>query len=296
MGDTASATPARLNPVDIRAAADPFTDVVVDFYETTAALYDDWAGGVNRRAATRLAQHAAVQSNEVVIDAGCGTGLVTCQLNLDRSSGGMAIGIDIARAMLDIAERGRPANSPIVFTQGRVEELAIPTRSADVVILGQVLSLTPDPAAVVQEARRVLRPGGRIAVAECQRSLMSPVEELFITEMVRISTSRFFRVPRRPEENSRLGEPESLHDLLQEAGFADVQTSNLVMGNHTEDAESFVELMRHEGPWPHLLLDFIGPAGRDQIARFLAGAVRFLRDTERFAYQRPFTFAVARRM
>lgn len=291
MGDA-----ARLRSVTPPTDVDLFMDVVVDFYAKTAALYDDWADGVNRKAAARLAQLAAVRPDEVVIDAGCGTGLVTRELTLDRAAGGKVLGIDISPAMLEIAEATRPRGAPMVFTRGMVEDLGLPIRSADVVILGQVLALTARPEDVILEARRVLKPGGRIVISAYQRSLLSPVEDVFLTELLRLSNSSFFRIPRRSEQHALLGEPETLRDLLEDAGFSDVQLSNLVVGNHTEDAHSFVELMRLEDPWAHTVLQFTSPAERERFEQRLAGVVRFFHDAGRFVYHRPFTFAVAHRM
>lgn len=287
---------ARLPRVNPRTDADLFIDVVVDFYAKTADRYDDWADGVNRRAADKLAQLAAIQPDEVVIDAGCGTGLLTRRLALDRSAGGRALGIDVSPAMLEIAEATRPPGAPIVFSRGLVEDLGLPIRSADVVVLGQVLAYTADPEAVILEARRVLKPGGRIAISAYQRSLMSPVEDVFFTELLRLSEDTFYSIPRRSGQHALLGEPAKLRDMLEEAGFADVEIANLVVGNHTEDAHSFVELMRFEGPWPYAVLDFMGPAARARFEQKLAGVVRFFHDEGRFVYHRPFTFAVGRRM
>ncbi|MBV8196177.1 MAG: methyltransferase domain-containing protein [Candidatus Dormibacteraeota bacterium] len=280
--------------MSVQVAADPFTEVLLNFYEETASLYDGWAGGVNRKAAIRLTDLAAVQSHEVVVDAGCGTGLVSRILPVDRTMGGRALGVDISPAMLDVAEANRPHGAAVTFTQGTVEDLVLPDKSVDVVILGLVLAYTADPEAGLQEAHRVLKPGGRIAVSGQQRSLMTEVDEVFFAELLDIGST--FSVPRRREEHAMLGEPWMLQGLLEEAGFTDVRTSNLLVGNHTRDARSFIELMQLEGPWPHAVIRLMGPGARSRLEKRLTGSVRFSREDGRFIYHRPFSFAVGHRV
>ncbi|MFN2581856.1 MAG: methyltransferase domain-containing protein [Candidatus Dormibacteria bacterium] len=280
--------------MNVEAAVDTFTEVMLNFYEETASLYDDWAGGVNRKAAARLADLAAVRPDEVAIDAGCGTGLVTRMLRMDRTKGGRALGVDISPAMLDVAEANRPRGAALTFTQGTVEDLVVAEASVDVVILGLVLAYTADPEAVLQEARRVLKPGGRIAVSGQQRSLMTAVDEVFFAELLDVAST--FGIPRRRDEHGMLGEPWMLRGLLEEAGFVDVRTSNMLVGNHTEDARSFIDLMRYEGPWPHAVIHLMGPGARARLEKRLTGTVRFSKEDGRFIYHRPFSFAVGRKV
>ena len=141
----------------MQTAADPFTDLLLNFYDQTAELYDDWADGVNRRAAARIVELAAVQPDEGVIDVGCGTGLVTHALAVDHSSGGWALGVDISQAMLAVAERRRVAGSGISFVHGSAECLVLRDDAVDIVILGNVLAQTQDPEAVIREAWRTGR-------------------------------------------------------------------------------------------------------------------------------------------
>ena len=274
-------------------AVDLYTEVLLDFCAKTAATYDEWAGGVNRKAAEHLAALAAVEPDEAVIDAGCGTGLVSRALTLDRGAGGRALAVDLSQTMLDVAAAKRPPGAPITYTLGAVEDLIVPDGSVDVVLLGQVLAYTADPEAVLLEARRVLRPGGRVAVSGLQRSLMTAIDSAFIAELVDLGAT--FRIPRRGDEHALLGEPDVLRGLLEEAGFTMARTSSMVVGDHTADAHSFIELMRDEGPWPHAMVALLRPRERERLERRLTGTARFARE-EGFAYHRPFSFAVAWRV
>jgi arsenite methyltransferase len=114
---------------------------------------------------------------ERVLDLGCGAGtdsLVAAQMVGD---GGRVIGIDmtpemLAKARVAAAELGA-AN--VEFVEGEIEQLPLPDESVDVVISNGVIDLVPDKDAVFAEIQRVLRPGGRIQLADV--TIQRPVSE-----------------------------------------------------------------------------------------------------------------------
>lgn len=283
------------NPgMHVEAAADPFTAQMLDYYRATAPAYDDWAGGVHLKAAARVAQLATINAGDVVVDAGCGTGLLARVLAAERRHLGRIIGVDVSLSMLEVAETNRPRDAPVSFGRGVVEHLVLRDKTVDVVVLGLVLSLVARPEAALLEARRVLRPGGRIVISETQRSLLSEVDAMFLAELRDLGT--VFHIPDRPASHARLGEPQTLAELLHQTGFTDVQTSSMVVGNHTADARTFIELMREEGPWTYTMLNLLGPGARERLEQRLTGTVRFSEEGGPFLYHRPFSFAVGRRV
>ncbi|MBV8527331.1 MAG: methyltransferase domain-containing protein, partial [Candidatus Dormibacteraeota bacterium] len=159
----------------VETAADPFTSLLLAFYEQAAPRYDDWAGGVHRKAAARLAQLAAVQPGELVVDAGTGTGLFVRAITSAGHRAARVLGVDISQPMLDIAEANCTDDPTVTFGRGVVEDLVLRENQVSVVALGLVLSDVADPEAVLLEARRVLRPGGRVVVSEFRRSLQTEV-------------------------------------------------------------------------------------------------------------------------
>lgn len=282
------------NPrMQVEAAADPFTELMLNYYQAAAPRYDDWAGGVHLKAAARLAQLAAIQTNDVVVDAGCGTGLVARILAAERRRVGRVVGVDMSLAMLEVAETNRPRDAPVTFGRGLAEHLVLRDKTVDVVILGLVLSLTAHPEEVLLEARRVLRPGGRIVISETQRSLYSDVDRMFYAELSDLF--QLFPIPARPESHARLGEPQVLRELLEQTGFTDIRTSSMVVGNHVADAHAFIELMRDEGPWTHSMVRLLGPGARERLEHRLTGTVRFSEEGGPFHYHRPYGFGAARR-
>ena len=105
---------------------------------------------------------------EVVLDLGCGAGtdlLIAAQM---VGSGGRAVGVDMTPAMLMRARRSalemRLRN--VELHESLIESLPLPDESVDVVISNGVIDLVPDKEAVFAEIDRVLRPGGRLQLAD----------------------------------------------------------------------------------------------------------------------------------
>jgi ArsR family transcriptional regulator len=100
-----------------------------------------------------------------LVDMGTGTGRV---LELLGPHVERAIGIDLSREMLALARTNldRAGLSHCMVRQGDITQVPLPAASADAVTIHQVLHYASDPAAVVAEAARVLRPGGRLVVVD----------------------------------------------------------------------------------------------------------------------------------
>jgi ubiquinone/menaquinone biosynthesis C-methylase UbiE len=102
-----------------------------------------------------------------LLDVGCGPGTITIDLAA-RVAPGAVLGIDRERGVITEAGRLLPAGSSanVKFTTGDVYSLDLGDRSFDVVHAHQVLQHLADPVAALVEMRRVLRPGGILAVRD----------------------------------------------------------------------------------------------------------------------------------
>ena len=109
-----------------------------------------------------------VEPGEVVVDLGCGAGtdlLIAAQMT---GATGRVIGIDMTAPMLARARESAAAMglANVELHESLIEELPLADASVDVVISNGVIDLVPDKEAVFDEIDRVLKPGGRLQVAD----------------------------------------------------------------------------------------------------------------------------------
>jgi len=111
---------------------------------------------------------AAPTAGQTVVDLGSGSGSDAFIAALHVGQSGRVIGIDMTDAQLEKATMLARANgfAQVEFREGLIEKLPVGDEEADCVISNGVINLVPDKIQVLAEAARVLRPGGRFALAD----------------------------------------------------------------------------------------------------------------------------------
>jgi len=112
-----------------------------------------------------LLEIARLQRGERVLDVACGTGVVTRRAAEQVGPAGSVTGIDLAPDMIDVAKATEgPAGAHIEWHVADAASLPLPDASYDVVLCQMGLMFMEDRTAALAEMRRLLTPGGRIAL------------------------------------------------------------------------------------------------------------------------------------
>ena len=169
------------------------------------ALFQQWGSVV--------VNAAGVGPDQRVLDVACGTGVLACAAADRVGLGGAVVGLDPSDEMLTVARR---KNATIEWRVGRAESVPFPNETFDAVVSQFGLMFFEDPRGALREMMRVMRPGGRLAVAVCDSLDHSPGYTAFVELLLRLFGDRVANAFRAPFV---LGDPQLLLSLCADAGI-----------------------------------------------------------------------------
>lgn len=138
------------------------------FFAGAAGAWDELRARVYGRAFNQAALLALLPSRWTVADLGCGTGALTAELAPHVRE---VIAVDRSAAMLRAARRRAGAAENVEWHEADLGALPLADGRCDAALLVLVLAYQEDPAPVLSEAARILRPGGRLVVLDAARHL-----------------------------------------------------------------------------------------------------------------------------
>lgn len=184
-------------------------------WDKASALYENLWQAQLKPAQNKLLDFANIKPGEKIIDVACGTGLVSFRTLEVARENGFVLGVDISDKMVEIASKEAEERdlSNIRFERMDAEELKINDNEFDVALCALGLMYVPDPINALKEIHRVLKPGGRCAIAVWGRRDECGWAEIFEIVDKRVSSEvcpMFFN----------LGNNDMLERSLHAAGFS----------------------------------------------------------------------------
>jgi ubiquinone/menaquinone biosynthesis C-methylase UbiE len=192
----------------------------------------------------------------------------------DGMRAGTLITSDAAEGMLEVARAraGELGIDNVEFKRLELEWIDLPTASVDAAVCRWGLMLILDPAAAAQEVRRVLRPGGRFALAVWDRGELNPWATIPTRALVELGHAPP-PDPTAPAGMFALAAPGALKELLYEAGFQDVTLGQVELERTNA---SVAEYVQETADLSKLFGDVLGRLGERERAELLAAIERGL--------------------
>ncbi|MGW6603263.1 class I SAM-dependent methyltransferase [Streptomyces sp. NPDC055036] len=243
--------------------ADSYKAGVTAAFEEAAHDYDRMGVEFFTPMGRRLVERARPRRGERVLDVGCGRGASLFPAVELVGPGGLAVGIDIAPAMIEeaAAEARRRAAGQVKLLVMDGERPQFPERSFDLVLGGYSLVFLHDAPTALGRYARLLDDGGRIAFTSPVFSDDTfPFLPDFFTELVPRSLLRHLPEEWQPEElrrrfHSWLARAEDLRRTMERAGFTEVEVVDEPVALVTPSGEAWVDWSHTQGMrllWTHL--------------------------------------------
>ena len=228
-----------------------------------------------------MVEHLELVPGQRVLDLAAGpgdTGFLAAEL---VKPGGTLICSDASDAMLEVA-RERAAQqgiSNVEFKRLDLEWIDLPTASVDAILCRWAVMLLVDPASALSECRRVLRPGGRLAMAVWDEAQANPWAAVLQGMLLDLG----FIEPPQPGAAGMfaLGAPGRLEEMLRDAGFVDVVADLVPIMRDYEGIEDLVAEAADVSPGLSGVWSKLSAAQRQEVVDDLTARTESFRDGER---------------
>ena len=211
-------------------------------FELAAAGYDIPALRFLPACAKRLVEFALVESRQKVVDIATGTGTAAITAARIVGAQGLVVGIDLAQGMLEQAQQKIEAVglTNIELRQEDAQQLSFDDNSFDTVICASGIFFLPDMLTGLREWQRVIQPGGLVAFSSFLETAFQPMAEIFKAQIETYDVVF-------PSGSGRLNTPEKCLNLMQEAGFENIEMQTEQLGYYLGSLDEWWELVWNAG-------------------------------------------------
>ncbi|GAB1691807.1 class I SAM-dependent methyltransferase [Krasilnikovia sp. M28-CT-15] len=209
----------------------PFDDHERSQWAGRATAYQGSFAALCAHPAAALLDSAGVQAGVRLLDVGTGAGTVAA---LACSRAAQVVAVDAEPSMLELARQQAPAAE---IRHAVLPALPFTDDAFDAAVANFVLNHVGDPAAALAELRRVVRPGGRIAVTIWPYP-SPPAQQLWNTIFDAAGVERPTDLPRLAPDKDFPRTPDGLSELLHRTGLTDIRCETITW-THRTDPESW---------------------------------------------------------
>lgn len=234
--------------------------------------YERFAVGRHLRPiAEELLRRVPVHSQDRVLDAACGTGIVARLVSAQVPRPHRVVGLDINHSMLAVAQRlDNEAQLGIEWRQGDLTALPFDDGEFDLVLCQQGLQFIADKGKALREMRRVLAPGGRLALnvfgapSRFHAALARGLTRFVDASAARLSLAPFV-----------FGDAGELTALVSAAGYRDVQLDTAGISRRVEPTQEW--LLQYSSALPYAeAVAAMSAAARAEMVRQIAAELKGL--------------------
>ncbi len=262
---------------------------VTDFLEKFADHDEQWAGGLRREVAVRLTTLASPAPGDACFDVGGGAGIVATLLSEAVGPSGWVVSSDARGRSVEVAQSPIAGNTHLMRMRG--DDVFFRDHAFDVVVLSRSIAYEDDAQAVIAEAIRTLKVGGRLALF-CRRSgLETPAEHAFLDELAMFVHEQPVTMPDRFFAYRGLADRTDIDSALAAAGLGQLVFGDVVSGGRAAGAAEWNTEMMARWPAARILIGALAGEKRALFDRHIGRVMRQLGD-DAFRFHHAYLLAI----